>query len=70
MDEHDELAEIACQQLIREFELEGRRMARLADVTRRFGDTTRADQMQRELDIIDRKIHYLKTGEFLAPTTE
>ena len=51
--------------LIKDFEAEARRVMRLADVNRKFGEPERAAQLEKEVELLDRKIHYLRTGEVL-----
>ena len=54
--------------LIKEFEREGVRLSRLANVHRVFGNKPQAEQIEVELLLIQRKIHYLKTSEIEEPS--
>ena len=65
MDISEAVAQEADLKLIREFELDGRRLTRLAQVDRAFGDSSRAAEIEKQIEIISRKIHFLKTGEVL-----
>lgn len=51
--------------LVKAFEKECYRLMRLADVKRKYGIAEQADQLEREVEMMDRQIHTLRTGEVL-----